>query len=104
VTNKRLHERLEIALPVILSFQGRDIRTTTRNLSAGGMLIDGGTDLPFGANVRLRCTLPGQELDVVCTVRWIKDGAIGVQFGSLRAKETWALHQLIKQLSDAKPT
>lgn len=107
MNNKRQHERLEIAIPVTLTYEGREIATHTKNLSVGGMLVEGGTDLPFGATVRLRCLLPvppsGQDFDVQVTVRWIRDGAIGVQFGPLRAKETWAINQLVKMLGEARP-
>jgi len=104
VSNNRQHERLPIVLPVVLVHEGREIPAESRNLSAGGMNVFGGTEIPFGAAVRVRATLPGgQELDVPATVRWIRDGAIGVQFGSLRAKETWAIHQLVKQSEPHKP-
>lgn len=107
MSNKRQHERVDIGIPVTLTHEGRDITTSSKNLSVGGMLIEGGTELPFGATVRLRCLMPvppsGQEFDVQVTVRWIRDGAIGVQFGPLRAKETWAINQLVKMLSEAKP-
>jgi len=105
VNNKRQHERLELTIPVVLVHEGREIPGTTRNLSAGGMLIDAsGVELPYGASVNVRATLPLNQhvLDVVSTVRWIRDGAIGLQFASLRAKDTWALNQLVKILAEAK--
>lgn len=104
MTNKRQHERVEIAIKVTLVHAGREIATQTKNLSAGGMLLDGGTEFPYGAVVRVRGTLPvpphGQDIDTEATVRWNQGGAIGVQFVSLRAKETWAIHQLVKMLAD----
>jgi c-di-GMP-binding flagellar brake protein YcgR len=106
VTNKRQHERLEIAVRVTLSYQGRQITTQTKNVSAGGMLIEGGIEFPYGTVIRVKGLLPvppsGQEIDADATVRWVRDGAIGVQFVSLRAKETWAIHQLLKAL-ESKP-
>ena len=36
------------------------------------------------------------DAEIAGTVRWIKDGAIGIQFGSLRAKEVWALNQMFR--------
>ncbi len=105
MSNNRQHERIEIAIPVILVHEGREIAAESRNLSAGGMLIDGGTEIPFGAVVQLKASLPpnGLPIDLPATVRWIRDGTIGVQFGSLRAKETWAIHQLVKMLAGTKP-
>lgn len=104
MTNKRQHERIEIAIKVTLTQGGREIVAETKNVSAGGMLITGGTELAYGTAVRVRTTLPippnGHELDVAATVRWNQGGAIGVQFEALRAKETWALNQLVKMLAD----
>lgn len=105
MTNNRQHERLEIALPVVIVHEGREIAAQSKNLSSGGMLVEASADVPFGASVRLVATLPpnSHPVDVVATVRWIRDGAIGLQFGSLRAKDAWAINQLVKLLAEAKP-
>ena len=42
-----------------------------------------------------------EDTDVVVTVRWKTPEGLGVQFGSLRALEVWALNQLFKA---AEPT
>jgi hypothetical protein len=98
VTNQRQHERVDIALAITLIHEGREIVVESRNISVGGMLVEGGTEIPFGATVRLKARLPGSsELDTQATVRWVQDGALGLQFVSLRAKETWAIHQLVKK-------
>jgi hypothetical protein len=104
LNNKRQHERVDVAMPVTLHYEGREISTHTRNVSVGGMLIEGSTEIPYGASVRVRATVPpnNSELDTVGTVRWVRDGAIGLQFASLRAKETWAINQLVKILSEPK--
>jgi hypothetical protein len=63
------------------------------------MLIEGdAATVPFGAEVKVRLNVAAPKVDseIAATVRWVKDGAIGVQFGSLRAKEQWALNQLLK--------
>lgn len=105
MTNQRQHERVDITLPVVVIHEQSEHEGETRNVSVGGMLISGGERVPFGASVKLRVTLPpGKEtLELPATVRWIRDGAIGVQFGSLRAKETWAINQLIRMVQEAKP-
>ena len=96
--NQRQFERYDIALPVLLVHGTREIPAVTRNVSLGGMLLDGTTDLPFGTVIKLRVHLPAmkESSDLAATIRWVRDGAIGVQFGLLRAKETWALNQLFK--------
>jgi hypothetical protein len=96
VTNKRQHERVEIAIPILLLYGEREIETQTRNVSAGGLLVNTVGELPFGASVQIRMMLPGGEVTVPATVRWVRGDAMGLQFGSLRAKETWAVHQLMK--------
>ncbi len=98
LSNQRQFERYDIALPLLLIHGDQEIRGTSRNISLGGMLIDGTTDLPFGTAVKVRIRLPAMKeaCDLAATIRWVQGGAIGVQFGSLRAKETWALNQLAK--------
>jgi type IV pilus assembly protein PilZ len=102
---RRLHERWELRLPVLLEHRGEDGLSplqqtpgTTRNFSLGGMLIDVSAPIPFGAPVTVRVVLPPlkEESSVEATVRWVRDGVVGAQFGSLRAKDVWALNQLFK--------
>lgn len=103
MTNQRQHERVDIALSVTLIHATREIPAETRNVSVGGMLIAGCTEIPFGAIVRVKATLQGNtELDTQATVRWVQGDAIGLQFTSLRAKETWAIHQLVKSAEAKK--
>ena len=75
-----------------------EVPGATVNVSFGGMLLRLSKPVPFGASLVLRVQLPSSkemsEMDAV--VRWEKDGAVGVQFSSLRARDTWALNQLLK--------
>jgi c-di-GMP-binding flagellar brake protein YcgR len=98
LTNQRQFERYDLVLPLLVLHGETELRATSRNISLGGMLIDGTTELPFGTAVKIRIHLPSmkEHSDLPATIRWVRDGAIGVQFGSLRAKETWALNQLAK--------
>lgn len=96
---RRLHERYEIRLPVVVLHEDTAYTGETQNVSLGGMLITGDAGrVPFGSAVRVRveASRPAIESEIEATVRWVKDGSIGVQFGSLRAKEQWALNQLLK--------
>ncbi len=54
--------------------------------------------LPYGTAVRVRFPLPAlrETVEVAATVRWGGDDGMGVQFGSLRAREVWGLNQLFK--------
>jgi hypothetical protein len=96
---RRVHERYDRKLPVVIVHGEREIHCTTRNISLGGLFVDTGEKLPFGAKARVRMRLPAlkEQTEVPVTVRWITDEGIGVQFGSLRALEVWALNQLFKQ-------
>ena len=99
---RRLHERFALTLPVTVVHEGGEVHGETRNLSLGGMLVATEGPLPFGAAVKVRVTFPAlrEVAELEATVRWLRDGTVGLQFGSLRAKEVWALNQLFK---DAAP-
>ena len=98
MTQQRQFERYELVVPVVLVHGGDDLTAKSRNISLGGMLIESDATLPFGTKVIVRIHLPAMKepSEISATVRWVRDGSIGLQFGSLRAKETWALNQLTK--------
>ncbi|HEY8430593.1 MAG TPA: PilZ domain-containing protein, partial [Sandaracinaceae bacterium] len=64
-----------------------------------GMHLVTDARIPYGTKVQLEFFLPAlrEEARIEATVRWQKDGGMGVQFGSLRAREVWALNQLFKE-------
>lgn len=102
-TGRRVHERYALELPVTIVHRTADGNTaesrgTTKNVSLGGALIAVSDAIVFGSEVKVRLTLRPlkEEATMTATVRWIAPGAVGVQFGSLRAKEVWALNQLFK--------
>lgn len=97
-SGRRVHERYALALPVTLKHPGGETTGVTQNVSLGGALIQLSGDIEFGAEVRLRLRLAPlkEDAEIPAVVRWIKDGAVGVQFGSLRAKEVWALNQIFR--------
>jgi c-di-GMP-binding flagellar brake protein YcgR len=107
-TGRRVHERYQLEIPVTVvvpttpTQPGTEIQGKTQNVSLGGMLITVPSSVTFGTEVKLRLRLTPLKEDATVTafVRWLAPGAIGVQFGSLRAKEVWALNQLFK---DAPP-
>lgn len=95
---RRVHERFEVELDVVVLHDGREVPGKTINVSLGGMFIAFQETLPFGAPVKVRVCLPAlkEDADLPATVRWVTPDGIGVQFGPLRAKETWAMNQLVK--------
>jgi len=96
---RRVHERYALELPVTLVHAAGETAGSSQNWSLGGTLLTmSDPRIVFGSEVRLRVTLPPlkEQAEIKATVRWIKDGAVGIQFGSLRAKEVWALNQMFK--------
>lgn len=75
------------------------IECVTRNVSLGGMYLLTDTRPPYGAKVMLELYLPAlkERANIEAVVRWVKEDGVGVQFGSLRAREVWALNQLFKE-------
>ncbi len=100
---RRVHERYDRRLKVDVIHGDGEIETVTRNVSLGGMYLITEAALPYGTPVKLRFYLPALREDVTieATVRWQKDDGLGMQFGSLRAREVWGLNQLFKESGDA---
>lgn len=96
--SRRVHERFECELDVVVSLHGREIRGKTKNVSLGGLLITIGESIPIGTEVKLRIRFPAlkEDADLPVTVRWASKEQLGVQFGSLRALEVWAINQLMR--------
>ena len=94
--NRRVHQRHEIVLPVVLVVDDREIEASTVNLSLGGMYIATAQQVPYGTRLKVRVRLPAlkEESSIEATCRWTHTDGIGVQFGSLRAAEVWALNQI----------
>lgn len=95
---RRLHERFPIEVPVTVVLGEARVTGRTQNISLGGMLVTVDSPVAFGSAVVVRVRLPSvpDELELPGTVRWVGDGSVGLQFGSLRAKAAWALNQLFK--------
>lgn len=95
---RRVHERYDRALKVVLKHSEGWIECVTKNISLGGMYLVTEERLDYGTEVSLEFFVPALKEDVAmeATVRWIKDDGMGVQFGPLRAREVWGLNQLFK--------
>lgn len=96
--SRRVHERYDREIPVVIIQGDREIRGTTRNISLGGMFVVTDEKLEFGSKGRVRMRLPAlkEQTEVPIVIRWVTSEGIGLQFGSLRALEVWALNQLFK--------
>ncbi len=98
-TGRRVHERYDRRLDVVVIHDGTRLECVTRNISLGGMYLLTDRPLPYGAQVQVEVFLPAlrEKAVIDCTVRWEKPDGMGVQFGSLRAREVWAFNQLFKE-------
>lgn len=98
--DKRSHPRVEIDTEVSCERQGAAAFTgMAKDISIGGMFIESSEVLPFGTELSIVGRLPGTkgELKLPAIVRWAKPHGFGVQFGSLGARETHAISQLLKR-------
>ena len=94
VREKRSHYRKVVELPVEFSVVGDSDRSvgTCRNLSLGGVHIETETPAPFGARITVHLPLAGLGPEgLPGIVRWVKAPKMGVQFGLLGARETYAI-------------
>ncbi|MGF1467708.1 MAG: PilZ domain-containing protein [Sandaracinaceae bacterium] len=95
---RRVHERFERRLRVIVSHEGGKIECVTRNISLGGMYLVTESRLPYGTPVTLEFHLPAlaEDVELKAVIRWEKDDGFGVSFLTMRAREVWGLNQLLK--------
>ena len=70
-----------------------------RDFSLGGMHIQTTNPAPFGANVTVYLKLKGMQKPSALPgiVRWVKDDEMGVQFGLLGARETYAITEMLSE-------
>jgi hypothetical protein len=86
---------VDCLLPDGSSFEGQ-----AKDMSVGGMFVEGTQPVPFGTELTL--VVKGQaarELRLPGVVRWFEGRGFGVQFGLLGAYATHALVDLVKKHS-----
>lgn len=98
----RRHQRAPLDVALEFEAKGSPERGPGRSkdVSVGGMFILTATPLPFGADLVVHITLPGEKSPFALpgVVRWSKSGeGMGVQFGLLGARETHAITELTKE-------
>ena len=106
MTGRRVHERFECDLPVTLLLEEEEFEAVATNISLGGVYLVTEATMPYGSLVNVRFRVPAMKKDalVAGTIRWEKPDGLGVQFGSLRALEVWALNQYFKGLKVSPET
>ncbi len=104
---RRIDPRYDRQLSIELSCGGEEQVARSRNLSLGGMYLDGRKALPIGAPVTLRFHIPTQPeaVEVAGDVRWVVNTpgsdqvGIGIRFQGLRARDVWALNRFFQSPS-----
>ncbi len=100
VQEQRRHPRSPLSLEVTLHHAGRDTPGTTVDASLGGAFVTTALVAPFGVELEITLPLPGLgAVRVPATVRWSRDGGLGLQFGLMGARETHALSSLVSPSS-----
>ena len=91
--------RFDRDVPIEFTHEGHTQTARTRNMSLGGVFIETGIKLPYGARIQLRFRVPTQveAIEVGAQVRWCDSSdeseGVGVRFDGLRAREVWALNR-----------
>ena len=107
---RRNHTRKPIRAAVTFVDQASKSRIPgeANDLSLSGLFIATHRPAPFGSNVAIRITLPGQDRELLLpgVVRWVRVGkGMGVQFGLLGARDTHAIATaLAVDFPDEAPT
>jgi uncharacterized protein (TIGR02266 family) len=99
VRERRAATRLPIEIDVDLEGAAHRFRSSTANLSTGGMFVVTHRDIPVGTQVMLSFVLPnGAALEVIGTVRWRRDkdndgvAGLGVGFFCLEPEAKRSIH------------
>ena len=100
--SRRTEPRYDRKLEVEVIANGQTLTATSHNISLGGILVATMEAIIPKTAVRVRFKVPTQPepIDVTAEVRWTepyKDGLtqLGIRFGSLRAREVWALNRFL---------
>jgi len=100
---KRVHDRKDIVLPLLIEAGGRSLPGKSVNLSVGGVRAWLDVDLPFGTKVKVHLVPPSRAEECVIDgeVRWSQKHPqggffVGLQFLRVRPHILRALHELMR--------
>ena len=96
---KRAYSRSVVRIPVTCTTEGgANLSGFTRDISTGGVFIEGSEIPAFGTRVTLVLDAPGlSDLKIPGIVRWTKVDGFGLQFQLLGARETHALALIVSK-------
>jgi type IV pilus assembly protein PilZ len=98
VQEQRRHFRKSATYPVEFGVsEGTRQKGVCRDFSLGGMHVVTAQPAPFGANVTVYLQLEGTQgvSALPGIVRWVKADQMGIQFGLLGARETYAITKML---------
>lgn len=97
---RRRHVRKRVDLQGVIEHDGTQQEAHITDMCPGGAFVELEETPPFGSKVKLTVKLPKSEVVADATVRWAKGIGVGVQFGLLGVKETFAITE---HLADLEP-
>ena len=98
---RRRHPRKPVDLPATISSQKQSEALQVRciNISLGGAQFAVDRKLEYGTSLEVTISVNDTEQVTIPAVsRWSDDSVVGVQFGSLRAKDAYKLAELVRSL------
>lgn len=102
---QRRYARAPISAPVSFSVKGQPDKRAgvAKDVSIGGMSVETAAPGAFGNEVIIHVVLPGSgEVHALPgVVRWVRGGAMGVQFGLLGALETHLITEINRKHAEA---
>jgi type IV pilus assembly protein PilZ len=101
VVELRRYQRapLDVEVDVVVKGSSEHLAGRSKDISVGGMSVVTSAPLPFGTELVVSLTLPGQKsaFALPAVVRWRSNDGMGLQFGLLGARETHAITELTKE-------
>ena len=101
----RRFKRSRIDRPVLFAPKDDDAFSdgVAVDISLGGMFIASDFPAAFGAEVTIHLTLDDASTELVlpAVVRWTRPDGMGVQFGLLGARETFAITELVREFEES---
>ncbi len=101
---RRRHARKPVALrAAVCADDAEPIDATCINISLGGAQFQMEDPPAYGSKVQLTIHLAADSvLTIPAIARWKGPSTLGVQFGSLRARDAYALSELVSSLDADK--
>lgn len=102
----RRHSRVHFSEPVVVVVKGGDARIagTSQDISLGGIFVEASVAPPFGSDVVVHLHIPGEReaMALPGVVRWVRRGGMGIQFGLLGARDTYAITELVSAVQSVE--